>query len=391
MDLIKNSFLKRLDSDEITSEQKKNFSTDWTEFLSNLKISSRKVIPSSVFLKQFLLSKYGKNLKKDDLFDFFRKEDLKKFETPNEGFKLSGNEILDFAKDLNSYSKIYADIEKNSVTNKFGTFDQMFILFKVLHIKQFHPLLMLFYFSDEESKEKILSACVRLGVSIMFSFTQTNKIESMLPDFISKYYTMKNQYDEKVALDKLISNMNEKIADQKTALKTSLENRTLKKAKAVSLLKTIELLINDNSLVKTSDGKHNEFQLEHILPQTRNNNSASLEDLEFENDKDYRDHLFLIGNLTFLNRSDNSSADNKDFYDKKKIYMNTEYKITKSIVGSWKSNTKSGKTSDSIATILNYEKTYDTNLWTKSMINDRSKDIARLMVDFTNDDLDIPK
>ena len=67
--------------------------------------------------------------------------------------------------------------------------------------------------------------------------------------------------------------------------------------------------------------------IEHILPQ---NFDKWREHLEAIGDKDYTEYIHRIGNLTLT--KDNSELSNSPFNDKKKIYKNSNYAITRELV-----------------------------------------------------------
>ena len=63
----------------------------------------------------------------------------------------------------------------------------MYILFDLLSVKQMHPLLMLFYFSEDYKKKEILDLATRFAASVLFSYTQTNFIEKEMGKLTVNY------------------------------------------------------------------------------------------------------------------------------------------------------------------------------------------------------------
>jgi len=65
----------------------------------------------------------------------------------------------------------------------------------------------------------------------------------------------------------------------------------------------------------------NEVHIEHINPQTPRGESLA-------DEKQYKDTLWRLGNLTFLLNSQNTSLSNKDYSEKKDSYRESELRIT---------------------------------------------------------------
>lgn len=87
----------------------------------------------------------------------------------------------------------------------------MSILFEILKIKQFNPILILFYNETDDIKREILDRLTRLGAAILFSYNQTNKIEGLVPVLIRKYQEA-NKIDKKEAIKIFISHWMNKLS-----------------------------------------------------------------------------------------------------------------------------------------------------------------------------------
>ena len=175
MDLIKNSFLRTLNMDGKPDNIIDDFNNEWRETMENLQLKKNKSLSSTVFLRQYILAEKGENIYANKLFDYFKKPG-----------RFDSEEILKFVKGMKKASKVYANIEAG-VYEDYNDDRNMYVLHKLLGIKQFHPVLLLFYDEEDNKKTKVLDALTRLGAAIVFSYNQTNLIEKMLPDLISSY------------------------------------------------------------------------------------------------------------------------------------------------------------------------------------------------------------
>lgn len=388
MDLVKNTFLKEisLNDENITNhteDTRNEFNSNWEAFIKNLQTIPNKTISSSAFMKHFISSEYGKNIKQSEIFEFFSK--------PNSKYEkrisntLDTKEIIELSVKLKSYSKIYATIEKDSKSNDFlMNSKKMFILFNLLKIKQFHPILMAFYKESEADKEAIVDACIRYGVAVLYSFSQTNNIESFVPELINK---LKSTDNDNSKINIAISLINEEIIKYKETINTVLPSKSFSKTKSITLLKIIELYFfnsnNSNILDKAAKGKS--IELEHIMPTFPSNNLYSD---HYANEEERKNYLNRIGNLTLLYKDENSSIGNKNFVDKIKMYKQSELFITKTIVSKIETPIKDGNYTKFINKINEFQPDYEVSkLWTKENIDSRGiavKDIVLDIILYTN-------
>ena len=374
MDLIKNSFLKTLNVEGKSELQLKEFNENWKSFLSNLDISKKKKISSSSFLKQYILYRHGINLKSENLFDYI-KSNPKIFD---------GTTILDFVDGMNKISREYKKIESKDYST-FNNDQNMYILFEMLSVKQFHPLLMLFYTETDAKKAEILDLVTRLGAAILFSFTQTNYIEKILPNIITRYI---NERDTDAAFEVLKNDLEACIEEKIELVKNVVETRNFVSqngklhSKALLILKYIELYFNENVYIKSAP-KGKGITAEHILSQNLDMQNVTLEDLGFSSEKDRKNHIHMLGNLTILFNTDNSSLQNATYKDKKSMFKDSDFILTSTLIEPMSTMVKNGQDTKLYSKINRYEKQYaDTNgQWTRSLIIQRGKDIALLLSD----------
>lgn len=374
MDLIKNSFLKILSMEGKTQLQIADFNKDWKSMMTNLQLSSKRKIASSTFLKHFLIAYKGENKKTDQLFDYFKNK--------NNGF--DGTEILSFVSNMCKVSKIYREIELENYS-AFLDDQNMYILFKLLGIKQFHPLLMVFYSTDKSKKEKILDSVTRLGATVLFSYTQTNYIEKILPPIIKRYWDnyVKN---EKLAFDNLINELENNIKILAPIMRTNLSARNFigrngeVHSKALMILKFIEIYFNQNTKVQ-SVPKGKRITVEHILSRNLDMAGISFDDLEFLDETERKEYIHRFGNLTLLYNTDNASVGNGKYVDKYAAYKTFDFIVTSTLIEPVHTAVKNGMDTRLFGYINKFEKQYKGNngLWTKSLIDRRSNDMADLM------------
>lgn len=373
MDLVKNNFLKILNQKGFSTSQIREFNEDWNSFLQNLYLTPKMKIKSSTFIKHFIVSEYGKNIKQEHIFDFFSKPE-------KNNVILDGAQIIRLAKILDHKSKIYASIEKDVLNNDFiKDSNELYAIFKIVSIKQLHPILMNFYDSSIEIKEKVIDICLRYAATTIFASIQTNTIEKDLPQII---LNLKKGNSDEDKLTQLNFDLTKIIRTRIETLKNSISTKNFVNSngkpttKALDILKFIELYFyKTNLILKPVRGR--KISLEHIMPQ-----KTSIEDsvnLGFFDSEDQQNHLNKIGNLTLLYNDENSAASNLSFEEKKNIYKNSEFKITRSLIKDESTGIKHGKRAQFIKKINELSPIYDTNKWDKEMINRRSINIAELL------------
>ena len=316
LDLLKNYLLKNLTSAPgITQNQIKDFSDSWSQFLKNLKDTGKsKAIETSTFIKHFIIGTKAINVKKKDLFEHFKDNDL------------GANDILQLSSDINSISKVYASINRDPLSNDFlSNDDGMYTLFTLFNTVQIHPLLMPFYNASRVDKVQLVDAAVRYVAAVIFSYTQTNAIEAELPEIIEKIlYESDPARRLEVAVTELESRTKPYVDLIRALLPVKdFGSKNKKQApKSFQILKFIELYLNQKDSIKTNK----KIELEHIMPQAADNDDYSFDDEDTR--KEYLNHL---GNLTLLDKSLNASVKNGNFADKLDHYKACEFVITRAL------------------------------------------------------------
>lgn len=384
LDLVKNLFLKTISRDSKSKDDVEEFNNNWNEFISNLQINPKKKISSSTFLKHYIIGKYAENIKKDFVYDYFETK------------KLTTAEIFELVKELKSVSKIYAEIEKGNY-KVFLDDHNMFIIYKLFNIKQLHSLLIPFYKADQKLKEQVLDLGVRLGASVLFTFTQMNFIESNLPSILGKYYEgLRNGQSDENAYSYLDAEAKKIILSKSTDIKQILPLRKLENAngnlsnKASVILKFIELYFHGNSAVIVPSKKQ-KITVEHILSK-ETIFDIDITDAGFDEVEDFNNNKNLIGNLTLLYNNENSSVGNKKFKDKIKLYSDQDFIMTQRVAKDLVSTTKGGKNASLVSLVNDKESKYEPNAnghFDKDCIKNRSSKIADLIYDLVNQNIKI--
>lgn len=374
MDLIKNTFLKTLNTEGKTKVQIDDFNTNWKNFIDYLVVNKNKQISSSAFLRHYLMAFNSVNVKQNDLFSYFNGESKVKSK------KLNGNEIIALTKALAKYAKYYAAIEREDFDSYLQNDNNMYVLFKILALKQMQPLLMLFYFdADMSKKRRLLDSLTRLGAAVMFSYTQTNYIEKLTPQWTSTYHSIK---DKEAAFDRLMNDIETEISNLATVAKAIIPIKNFSsqsggvQQKAFDLLKFVELYFNKNpQIIAQQPGKR--ITVEHIYSKSLVNSKFS--EAGFVDSSEAKDYVNRIGNLTLLYNTDNSSLGNATFSEKIPTYKDCDFRMTSVIVEPLSTTVKAGQDTVLYANINKLENTYspaDNGYWTKELIEKRSESFA---------------
>ncbi len=378
MDLIKNHFLKILTSEGKNTAQINDFNSNWRELISNLKISDKKQISSTTFLKQFLIAFKGVNIKAEKMFEYIKS---------NKSGLDDGDEVLKFVENMKNVSSHYKKIEMGDYST-FNNDNNMYIIFRMLSIKQFHPLLMLFYNDTNDNKARVIDSIARFGAAVLFSSTQTNYIEKILPDLCEDYRTLKAKKTQKPqdAVDQLIDKI-ENYTKEKAELaqKILMDKNFVAKngsynSKALLVLEFIELYFNKNNIVMNIP-KGKKLTAEHILSKKIDMTKYNYADFGMTDEKEFNSYVHRIGNLTLLYNTDNSSQGNGKYDEKKDGYKLSDFIMTSTLVVPKQTTVKNGMDTKLCANINKYEKQYATTNghWTKNNIIDRGKDVAELV------------
>ncbi|PUD73469.1 hypothetical protein C2R72_07580 [Helicobacter pylori] len=176
-------------------------------------------------------------------------------------------------------------------------------------IEALKELLVKFYYQDwvaGQTKTTRSQTCC----NIINALKEKKSVEN-IASIVKKYFKDKNitqRFKENLQDDHLYENH-----------KRASKNSWLK-----PVLILVEYFMSDDPRPKRIE--KNDFHVEHILPQQPGSSSQWVKDFSEEERELYTHSL---ANLTLLGGTKNSQASNKDFKDKKKIYMGEEIKLNK--------------------------------------------------------------
>ncbi|MBH0293249.1 DUF262 domain-containing protein [Helicobacter pylori] len=240
----------------------------------------------------------------------------KRLNTQFDKLQKSPLEYLDGVEDFyNAYCEVLEmqDRHTHLLSYLASDFWRVILCTSILHrysddIEALKELLVKFYYQNwvaEQKEPKKQTSC-----NIIKALKEKKNIDDIIS--IVKQYLDKN---------KITQNFREKLKDDHL-----YENH--KKASKNSWLRPILILVeyfmSDDPRPKRIE--KNDFHVEHILPQNPDPSSQWVKDFSEEERELYTHSL---ANLTLLGGTKNAQASNKDFKDKKKIYMGEEIRLNK--------------------------------------------------------------
>jgi uncharacterized protein with ParB-like and HNH nuclease domain len=320
MDLVKNLVFAKA-----SREDHKEIQKFWKETIDTL--HKHKIKPLE-FIRYFIIAKYneGKAFRKSSLSDWFFGKNETSFQ------KFYNDKPIDFAKELLNYSKTYVYFKegKNSDGKRNRHLENINFLSSSLKM---HLMLLLAgkHLSSELFFE--LSRQVENIIFIYFivdesrpeqekNFTQwCQEIRDInSPNDLSNFIDSKINYEKERLFDRFKQSLN------KIEYKTRVRNSTIVK---YILAKTSQY-INEKAwgkLESIEEYNSKNIEIEHILPQKPSEEIKQ----SFDKPDEINKYINRLGNLTILEKPLNSSCSNKPFADKKSLYANSNYLLTRTL------------------------------------------------------------
>lgn len=305
-DLLKN-YLFGLSSDRIIEVQQ-----NWIEMFSTLEAISDEET-TLTFIKHYWSSRYGITREKEIYSEIKKKITAK-------------TKAIEFCSELNSNSKLYSAMlnTQHEFWAKYSnTARQYMLTLNNLGMIQIRPLVLsvLANFQPNEV-EKALKIMVSWSVRFLICGGLGGGI-------LERHYCEKskdiNNKNIKVTKE-LLENMAD-IVPNDSLFKTSFQTATVSKNPLARYY--LRVLENEARGDKNPELVPNENQdivnLEHILPQKLNQNWSNFLP------EDHQAYYKRIGNLTLLKTKVNSDLSDANFNDKKIVYINSDFTITKSL------------------------------------------------------------
>lgn len=219
---------------------------------------------------------------------------------------------------------------------------------KTLNASQYRPVILAMNIKNYPLNEinKILSICLTIQIrNIFFSKHKANTLENFYPDLAKRIFN-----SDYPILENIISDLKSKIINDEEAL-VVIKNRKINKSENKIIryiLRNIYDHENNREITINNDAQF--VNLEHILPQKPKANSTWLKTFG----SSIEEYTYKLGNLTLILGKKNSDLGNKEFNEKRLKLR--ESKIDQNI------------------NIANNED------WTKTHIDNRSEELARLIL-----------
>ncbi len=336
-DLLKNLLLQRVDT-----RDGQFFGAKWQDFLRQLTDGKGGyVVEISSFLKHYIMSQ-GENVNKTDIYRWFKKN------IPNDAE--SAKKRL---ADLNSSAEAYCSYIK-------GEGDNSVKAMRLLGFRQGFVVLLGSRNLPHGERSKIAKAVETVAFAYIVTGAKTNALEDAFCKIASLARQAEKDEDraEKVqeVLDRLKKLSDEKKEEVQSALmRFSIKQRSDKNKALYILLK----------LANAIDGSNDtDYTVEHILPQNTDEATG-------------KRHLVpVLGNLTLLKRSVNSSLQDKAFSEKRGAYKAASW-LTRSLVEELKMGTVD-TLYDKAIFAFSYQRPADGEDWTEGHIKARTEALTNL-------------
>ena len=216
----------------------------------------------------------------------------------------------------------------------------------LIDVKPMRPLMLAIAEKlGKKDVERAMRLCLTVGVRLMIvGATRTGRVEAGFGEAARKTYAGELTTEKELSreLDRLMPSDTE---FQQAFEAARVSNRKL----ARYYLRSMELKANDEERPwHIPNDDRNEINLEHVLPEKPEGNWPQF------SEEDWSLYRKRIGNLCLMRAKDNSTVKNARFSDKKGVYAESAYRLTKDVA-------RAGD-------------------WTKSAIEDRQKELAKLAV-----------
>lgn len=372
LDLIKNMLLKNLAKDFYSDDERDKFTEMWKKFNDNLVLSPKRKVESSTFLKHYLVGTTGENIRKDKLFNYYSE------------LNPSKEEVLSIVSEMHDVSYTYGKLERKEFEGFIKNTHLLNVLFKLLNLKQAQTILIPFYNESEQRKSEIVDLAIRLGASVIFSYTQTNYIEAEIPSLIKKYNANLKREGQDQAYHQFVSELERRISEKAKLAKEAVFSRKFENTrgnynkKGYDLLRFIEAYGHSDNTVLLTSNRNKKVTLEHIMPRTPISNEL-IEGSGFEDLEEYKEYVNRIGNFALIGNDENSSLSNKQFDQKRSVYADSSIWTTQVLADRLVSSMKSGKEVQQFERINSYlfmDESSSSVYWTKELILKRSEKLA---------------
>ncbi|MFP6070714.1 DUF262 domain-containing protein [Helicobacter pylori] len=307
-DIFKGELLKKLTEEK----EQEELATHWEDL-------RQKCLDDNGFTMETLFSQY--------LIYFYAKTSREKMDkslnTQFDELQKSPLEYLDGVEDFyNAYCKVLEmqDWHAHLLSYKDDDYLCVILCASLLHhysdqdIKALKELLVKFYYQDwvaGQTKTTRSQTCC----NIINALKEKKSVEN-IASIMKKYFKDKN----------ITQRFRDNLKDSKLYEKFYFAGKSVKKNSWLKpILILVEYFVSDDPYPKRIQMDKN-LHVEHILPQNPDPSSQWVKDFSEEERELYTHSL---ANLTLLGGTKNSQASNKDFKEKKEIYMGNAVKLGK--------------------------------------------------------------
>jgi len=235
----------------------------------------------------------------------------------------SSKQVKKLMNDLTSLAELYTSLNKPDQTTYFqdSTLIEQNQEIKNLNAKSYYPIIIALV--KKEFDEKSISAVHEIiECLIVRNFTVAGKTANKFEkEFAKIAYNISNNKLENT--NEIINEINWLIIKDDEFY----ENFKIFEAKKSNVIRYLLRKINNYSNVETRlINDNNVIHIEHIIPKK----PRSFSDWGIDSDT-HKEYLNRFGNLTLLGQEYNKSAVNKNFKDKKEVYMRSDIPMTKEL------------------------------------------------------------
>ena len=365
-DLLKNLLLmndKHNKTDQIVKR--------WKEFIDTIEEGSKwnQNIKPDRFLRHYIMAKFGKHdLKVTDVFEYIQ---LHKKE-----LNIEVNPLV-FLADIQKRAEYYVNYYQG-----IGRDGESLEALENMRELRFMSQLLLLMFADRMSEECFKDFCQRLE-NLLFAYTISGKLTKEFESLFCKWASKISSIDSDEAYNTFISEdfepefKEQKVLFYNNFLLLSQRGQTQYRQRYIlaKLDQILEHAVAGNQKTTRKEIVNANKEIEHILPQTPEDDLRKEFEAGLDEEETYEDYLIKFGNLTLLPKAINIVAGNDFFEDKVKEYLgeNQSFKLTRAICAELKlgENTKLNK-------ILNYAEIIKFKTWDKDTILNRQEQLAKL-------------
>lgn len=314
IDLIKNYFYSK------SGSRLEEVQTSWNELISKLEAVEEPMLLE--YIKVFWMTQYG----------FIREINNKLYQSIKAEIR-STTDVNTFVTNLNNDIDLYLALinDNSAIWNNYSRECRDYVkTLNYLELKQFRPLVLAVLKNFEKNE-------IKKTLKLIVSWMVRNLIVGSRSGALEESYA-KNALEitnKRITTASQLKNILKDLIPQDKEFKDKFAISTISKEKlARYYLRAIENFKNGgNAPELIVNNNPDAVNLEHILPKKSGNN-YQLFDAE-----QHEDYLKRIGNLTIMKTKLNNDQKSLGFFDKKKIYADSQIGITKALAeyeGDWK-------------------------------------------------------